>query len=342
MSEYRAYRMPIRSLCALAVAALLVPALAGCNTSPPEPRSKKAKREAMAKAPDTKSTSPEDGAAKAPRREPHKYRLAHVFVALCDNAHQGIVKVPPAIGNGQDPAGNLYWGAPYGVKTFFSKSADWAAVPIIGTPKNAAVLDRCIFRSTGKGRTTYVVAEAYDGARMPAILQEFLNAAAGRTVTEFDIPADHGKMRLQAGGYADLVAFVGHNGLMDIQLDDYPEKLTDDNPGAAVVLACKSQKYFEGPLGRAGCRPLVMTSQFMAPEAYTLEAILRSWGAGDASDGIARKAAAAYAKYQKIKLAAAQKVFVVPAEPRATAAAHPRATPAAPSPTPLAERQPVG
>jgi hypothetical protein len=31
-------------------------------------------------------------------------RTIHVLVALCDNAHQGIVKVPAGIGNGQPPA----------------------------------------------------------------------------------------------------------------------------------------------------------------------------------------------------------------------------------------------
>jgi hypothetical protein len=29
--------------------------------------------------------------------------VAPVIVALCDNLHQGIVPVPKAIGNGQDP-----------------------------------------------------------------------------------------------------------------------------------------------------------------------------------------------------------------------------------------------
>ena len=38
-------------------------------------------------------------------------RLVHVFVALADNAHQGIVPVPAALGNGDDAAQNLYWGA---------------------------------------------------------------------------------------------------------------------------------------------------------------------------------------------------------------------------------------
>jgi len=49
----------------------------------------------------------------------------HVIVALVDNATQGIVPVPAKIGNGNDPAHNLYWGAAYGVKTFLSKAAGW-------------------------------------------------------------------------------------------------------------------------------------------------------------------------------------------------------------------------
>jgi hypothetical protein len=38
-------------------------------------------------------------------------RLVHVFVALADNAHQGIVPLPKALGNGDDPGRNPYWGA---------------------------------------------------------------------------------------------------------------------------------------------------------------------------------------------------------------------------------------
>ncbi|HBH24362.1 MAG TPA: hypothetical protein DDY13_13175 [Cytophagales bacterium] len=38
-------------------------------------------------------------------------RTIHVFVALCDNEHQGIVPVPNTLGNGKDPNSNLYWGA---------------------------------------------------------------------------------------------------------------------------------------------------------------------------------------------------------------------------------------
>ena len=37
-------------------------------------------------------------------------KTIHVLVALCDNKYQKIVPVPQAIGNGQDPKNNLYWG----------------------------------------------------------------------------------------------------------------------------------------------------------------------------------------------------------------------------------------
>jgi len=50
-------------------------------------------------------------------------KVVHVFVALCDNEHQGIVPVRAELGNGRDPRTNLYWGAMYGVKTYFSRTS---------------------------------------------------------------------------------------------------------------------------------------------------------------------------------------------------------------------------
>ena len=54
-----------------------------------------------------------------------KTKTIHIFVALCDNKYQGIVKVPEKIGNGQDPENNLYWGCAYGIKTYFKRSKEW-------------------------------------------------------------------------------------------------------------------------------------------------------------------------------------------------------------------------
>ena len=52
-------------------------------------------------------------------------KTIHIFVALCDNKNQGIVKVPEKIGNGQDSENNLYWGCAYGIKTYFKRSKEW-------------------------------------------------------------------------------------------------------------------------------------------------------------------------------------------------------------------------
>ena len=57
-------------------------------------------------------------------------KTIHVLVALCDNKYQKIVPVPQAIGNGQDPKNNLYWGAAYGFKTYFAKQKEWQVIKI--------------------------------------------------------------------------------------------------------------------------------------------------------------------------------------------------------------------
>src|SRR2546423_15071378 len=69
-------------------------------------------------------------------------RSVHVFVALADNEHQGIVPIPARLGNGLDPAHNLYWGAAAGVKTFFIRSTDWAQVNCGGRSQPA--INECL------------------------------------------------------------------------------------------------------------------------------------------------------------------------------------------------------
>src|ERR1700732_4748260 len=67
-------------------------------------------------------------------------RTVHVFVALADNANQGIVPVPARLGKGEDAEHNLYWGSAFGVKTFFSRSPDWKLLSCGEKPKHE-VLD---------------------------------------------------------------------------------------------------------------------------------------------------------------------------------------------------------
>jgi len=65
----------------------------------------------------------------------HTGKIVHVLVALCDNLHQGIVPVPARLGNGEDLQNNLYWGAAYGVKAFFThKDSGWQLLSSIAQP----------------------------------------------------------------------------------------------------------------------------------------------------------------------------------------------------------------
>ncbi|WMJ73619.1 hypothetical protein RCC89_10660 [Cytophagaceae bacterium ABcell3] len=133
----------------------------------------------------------------------------HVFVALCDNEHQGIVPVPASIGNGKDPRNNLYWGASYGVKTYFQhKSPEWELIKEIKS-KSPFVLERLLFKL--KEKDVYMLADAYDGEQIKVCTEDFLKAANGQQPLEIT----SGDLKLSFGGGSDLLAYTGHDGLMD-------------------------------------------------------------------------------------------------------------------------------
>jgi hypothetical protein len=235
----------------------------------------------------------------------------HVIVVLADNQHQGIVPVPAELGNGRQPRTNLYWGAMYGVKTFLERSAHWRRIDSSDPPRRD-ILETCVFAHATADPPVYLVAMAYDGRAMRAGLDDFFAIAAGRKPVRIDVRGLDEP--LACGSDADLLAFVGHNGLMDTRLDDPPDESAPPHPAEAVVLACRSKPHFAPRLETLGCRPLVMTTGLMAPEAYTLEALLESWRRGEPANDTRRAAAAAYARYQRCRIAAARRLFDAPAE----------------------------
>ena len=83
------------------------------------------------------------------------------------------------------------------------------------------------------------------------------------------------------------------------------------SPGTrqAIILACKSKPYFRPCLARLQCRAVLLTTGFMAPEAYTLEAALAGWLRGESGSAIKDRAARAYHKYQKCGLKGARRLF---------------------------------
>jgi hypothetical protein len=78
---------------------------------------------------------------------------------------------------------------------------------------------------------------------------------------------------------------------------------------STIVLACASKHYFLELLRQVGSHPLLLTNGLMAPEAYTLDATIRSWVAGGSATVVREAAASAYQKYQKCGLQAARNLF---------------------------------
>jgi len=240
--------------------------------------------------------------------------VIHVSVALADNKNQWIVSVPDSIGNGQKTENNLYWGAKYGLKTFLLKDAGWKKVNSY-KPENNLILERLVLSKKinrhGQSIMVYLVADAWDGRYITDTIEQFLNFSAG--LNHILIKVDD-KQDIEAGGLAHLKVYIGHNALMDYfgakdKLVSTPKTAPKSLISDAVVLACKSQSYFETRLDSVGAHPLLLTTGLMAPESYTLDAAINVWVQGGTDKAVRKAAAASYAKYQKIDKRSSQILF---------------------------------
>ena len=221
-------------------------------------------------------------------------RVIRVFVALCDNATQGIVKVGAKIGNGDDAASNLYWGCSDGLRSYFKKSAKWN---LIESEKELThqVMERLRFRHA-VFKDVVLVADAYRGSEMRACVSDFLKSAS-----------DPENRQVQ------LVAFIGHNGLMD-----HPDLETPLGVGNrdAIVLSCLSQSWFANRLDKISVRPVLMTRSLMYPGSFLLHDALEGWLRSESKEQIRERAAKAYARNQKISVKSARTIFAKLEDPQ--------------------------
>lgn len=227
--------------------------------------------------------------------------VIHVFVALADNVYQGIVPVSASLGNGDSPKTNLYWGAAFGIRTFFAKNKDWELISVTRDP-GTSILERCIFKH--RRNSLLLVADAYRGKDISQTTHDFLEAAAGKPGEKVKV----GDLEFHTGGSADLVAYIGHNGLMDFKLSSHPKR-RDDRQRRAIILACASKQFFATALQESGATPLLWTTNLMAPEAYVLSAAIDGWLKKETDEQIRLRAADAYHKYQNCGVRAARALF---------------------------------
>ncbi len=231
-----------------------------------------------------------------------KLKTIHVHVALCDNINQGIVPVSKTLGNGQDPKNNLYWGAMYGVTSYYKRSKDWVLIST-KVDVDSLVLERLLFKH--KISNTYLLADAYDGKYIKNTTIDFLECTAGRK----EIVILSGTQKLKFGGSSDLLAYIGHDGLMEFNVKGNFNPL-NKNKRDAIILACISRGYFKPYLQQTKANPLVWSTGLMSPEAYTLKEAIDGWILNETSIQVRERAARAYNKYQKCGIRGARNLLV--------------------------------
>lgn len=229
-------------------------------------------------------------------------KTIHVYVALCDNANQGIVPVPEKLGNGQNPQNNLYWGAMYGVKSYFKRSKEWVLVSKESSEQDY-ILERLLFKH--KTTNTYLLADAYDGKYIKRTTIDFLEASAGNNC----VIIKHKENELFFGGGASLLSYVGHDGLMEFEVSGNFKSSTKDKKDV-IILACVSKSYFSPYIKLTKANPLVWSTGLMSPEAYTLKAAIDGWLLNESNAQIRERAAQAYHKYQKCGIRGARNLLV--------------------------------
>ena len=209
-----------------------------------------------------------------------------VFVALCDNASQGIIPVPAKIGDGNKPDDNLYWGCTDGFSGCFHASKAWK-LQKKEVPEDKRIFERLIYlHESGDIELT---AEAWRGSEIKACLTAFETALVS--------------------GKHDLCAYIGHNVLMDGQVAPPATKAV--KPCDAIVLCCLSDHYFKTRLADMSARPVLLTTQLMYPGSFLLRDSLPLWAKGRPLPEIRLAAAAAYARNQNISKKAGAGVFAV-------------------------------
>jgi len=228
-------------------------------------------------------------------------KVIHVFVALCDNKYQGIVPVPAKIGNGQDPDNNLYWGCAFGIRTYFKNSKNWKLLKKY--PIDSMKLERLIFKHTTADY--YLVADAYNGKYIKQCTIDFLRSCAGINKENLSV----NNKSIGISGNATLISYIGHDGLMDFELNEKFEN-ADNLTRKTIILACISRKYFAPYLSATKANPLLWSTGLMSPEAYTLHYALESYIKNEPGTNIRNSAAKAYSKYQKCSENAARKLLV--------------------------------
>jgi hypothetical protein len=186
------------------------------------------------------------------------------------------------------------------VRTFFKNSAEWKLVSKRRSI-SPVILERLIFKHITQD--AYLIADGYKGDKIRTCNEDFFKSASGNSKDTLML-----NERIIELNKAQLVCYVGHDGLMDFTLEKYPEKNGTDKK-EVIILACASKMYYREGIKTAGAYPLLWTTNLMCPEAYTLKAAIDGWLLNESGEKIHLRAAEAYNQYLKSGMKGAKNLF---------------------------------
>ena len=251
--------------------------------------------------------------------------VVQVHVPLCDN---DVLRCGGGrLGDGDDPDGNLYWATSGGFRGWFGRpGSGWKQVLLLREPA-PDVLEVRVWRrwfapsaaqrAQGVKRRfpVFVVAHAWRGEAIQSAMAAYasdLFAGAGEARR---IELTDGTV-LAAGGSARVVAFVGHNGWMDVSEFEWPAPVESAPRRGAIAVACITESYLVPAVPSAERVPLLFTRSLLFAGAHSLEGAVSAFAQGRDLSGIREGAVRAYAEGQGKSLTRVRAAFTNPADPR--------------------------
>jgi hypothetical protein len=236
--------------------------------------------------------------------------VATVYVALCDNDHQGIAPVKnKKICRGDDPDNNLYWASSGGLFGHM-RTRHWKRLSVEDNPTpDIAVKAVWTKRFIASGLLSkmgikgpievIVVGLAYRGDRIRQTMVDYLKAVNQDNAETLTLPDGR---TVEAYGKSHVVGWIGHDYFMDEP--DIP-KLIQETRGDSSIdkgvfgLSCMSDYFFRPAVERTNVHILALNTQLTFPSAFTVLGILGGIAAGKDHRGIHQEAVKAFAEGQK-------------------------------------------
>ena len=250
--------------------------------------------------------------------------VAEVHVPLCDNS---IIPCGNAkLGDGNNPDTNLYWSTTPGFGAWFSRrGSGWKRVlhQRGDATGNSDVVAVDVYRRTIATPASWRKRGAPAKFELDVVVHGWRGTSIDKALAAYASDVSDGsarslvlddKTKLAAGGAAQLVAWVGHNRLMDLERYKWP------SPAKAVkgtiAIACHTAAYMEAEVSGATRVPLLMTRDFLFANAAPLEATVLAFAGGGTYGRMRLDAATAYAKIRERPVQKIAGAFTNPSDKR--------------------------